>query len=98
MRIRALLADSFGIGYSTRWVWSNEGDRTPTLERSTLGMIPARFEDCQQNVAAATALALDQLPALKGETLTLNREMREQGKNCCGAQERKRPAWRISLR
>jgi hypothetical protein len=33
VRIRALFADSSIIGYSTRWVWSNEGDRTPTLER-----------------------------------------------------------------
>ena len=66
MRIRALLADNYGIGYSTRWVWSNEGDRTPTLERSTLGMIPARFEDCQQNVAAATALALDEIARAGG--------------------------------
>jgi len=33
VRIRALFADSSIIGYSTRWVWSNEGDRTLTLER-----------------------------------------------------------------
>jgi hypothetical protein len=52
VRIRALFADSSVIGYSTRWVWSNEGDKTPTLERSNGKMIPARFAHCQQNHGA----------------------------------------------
>ena len=52
VRIRALLADSSVIGYSTRWVWSNEGDKTPTLERSNRKMIPARFARCQPNHGA----------------------------------------------